>query len=155
MFDELLLAPLWVKALHAGLAILWVGPQLALGLVIQARASLPRPGTPAQAAFAAQAADLVFRWMNYCMLGAFVLGSWLAWRHVRDDGSLPGWLWAKLALVFALASLHGLLFRQFRHACRGRPTWPAPRFVGLQRVGMAMTLGVVALVITKPLFAAG
>lgn len=140
----------WIKAMHIVCVILWVGPQLVLGLLLLALRHRPAAKPSHDQEFVARLGFLVNGLLNVAMLGAFLLGSLMAasiWAH---GGALPGWLLAKVGLVFALATLHGLLYRQFRHAMRDHAIWEARRFDLVQALGLGAMLAIVLLVVVKP-----
>lgn len=141
----------WIKALHVVSVILWVGPQLVLASLLLSLRHMHLADSGLQADFVSRVSFLVNSLMNVAMLGAFLLGGLMAstiWAH---DGTLPVWLWLKIGLVFALSTLHGLLFRQFRQAMRGQAIWGTRRFDLVQALGVGATLAIVTLVVVKPM----
>lgn len=141
----------WLKALHVVCVILWVGPQMLLAWLIFALRHMAASDPARQAEFVGRLGFVVNGLINVAMLGAFLLGGLMAGSAWSNGGRLPLWLWLKIGLVFALSTLHGLLFRQFRHAMRGQAIWSARRFDRVQALGLGATFAIVLLVVVKPL----
>ena len=148
MLSQLVVSYPWIKALHLVCVILWVGPQLVLGLLIY---PLRHMGAGLHADFLSRASFLINALMNVAMLGTFLLGGLMTSVFWLSGGALPGWLWLKIGFVFALSTLHGLLFRQFRRAMRGQNIWCWRRYDLVQVLSLAATLAIVMLVIIKPM----
>ncbi|WP_265946391.1 CopD family protein [Dechloromonas sp. A34] len=140
----------WLKALHVVCVILWVGPQLVLGLLVLALRHRQTTNPSRDDEFVSRLGFLVNGLLNVAMLGAFLFGTLMACAIWAQGGALPGWLWSKIGLVFALSTLHGLLFRQFRHAMRDQTIWGSRRFDLVQALGLGATLAIVLLVVVKP-----
>lgn len=140
----------WIKAMHIVCVILWVGPQLVLGLLLLALRHRSAANPFRADEFVSRLGFLVNGLLNVAMLGAFLFGSLMAANIWAQGGALPGWLWSKIGLVFALSTLHGLLFRQFRHAMRDQAIWGTRRFDLVQALGLGATLAIVLLVVVKP-----
>jgi len=141
----------WIKAVHLVCVILWVGPQLVLAPLIFSLRHMQLADSHLQAAFVSRVNFLVNALMNIAMLGAFLLGGLMASTFWLSAGALPVWLWLKIGFVFALSTLHGLLFRQFRRAMRGQAIWSSRRFDRVQALGLSATLAIVLLVVVKPM----
>lgn len=140
----------WIKAMHIVCVILWMGPQLVLGLLLLALRHRSAANPFRADEFVSRLGFLVNGLLNVAMLGAFLFGSLMAANIWAQGGALPGWLWSKIGLVFALSTLHGLLFRQFRHAMRDQAIWGTRRFDLVQALGLGATLAIVLLVVVKP-----
>jgi len=138
----------WIKALHVACVILWAGPQLVLALLIYALRDM---NGSQHADFVGRMGFLVNSLMNVAMLGAFVLGGLMASVIWMSHGAPPMWLWLKIGFVFALSTLHGLLFRQFRRAMRGQTIWSWRRYDLVQFLSVGATFVIVMLVIIKPM----
>lgn len=147
MLAQLVASYPWLKALHVVCVILWVGPQLVLGLLIF---SLRHMSAGVSAGFAGRVGFLINSLMNVAMLGAFLLGGLLASIFWLSDGGLPGWLWLKIGFVFALSTFHGLLFRQFRRALHGQNIWRWRAYDLVQLLSLSVVLAIVMLVMIKP-----
>ena len=141
----------WIKALHVVSVILWVGPQLVLATLVFSLRHMQLADSRLQAEFVSRVSFLVNVLMNIAMLGAFLLGGLMAVTIWASVGALPVWLWAKIGLVFALSTLHGLLFRQFRQAMRGQAIWRSRHYDLVQALGVGATLAIVTLVVVKPM----
>ncbi len=148
MLPQLLAYYPWLKAIHVMCVLAWVGPQLVLGLLIVALRQL---NTPQHVAFIGRTGFLVNSFMNMAMLGAFLLGGLMVSALWLSAGELPGWLWLKIGFVFALSTLHGLLFRQFRRAMSNRSIWHWQGYDWVQIMSLGTAFIIVALVIIKPM----
>lgn len=137
----------WCKAMHVVCVIAWAGTQLLFGLMIFSRRHF---GTSEQNEYLRRMTRWVNVQMNLAMLGAFAFGGVMAANHWLGHGHLPAWLWAKIVLVTALATLHGVLFRQFRYAARGMAIWHWKRLDLIQYLSLGTTTAIVMLVMTKP-----
>lgn len=138
----------WLKALHVACVILWAGPQLVLALLIYALRDM---NGSQHASFVGRMGFLINSLMNAAMFGAFLLGGLMLsviWQSLEAP---PMWLWLKIGFVFALSTLHGLLFRQFRRAMRGQTIWSWRRYDLVQSLSVATTVVIVMLVIIKPM----
>lgn len=82
------------------------------------------------------------------MLVTIVLGIWLA--TVQGQWS-DGWLHAKLTLVLVIAACHGLLAGHVRRFGKDERPWPARNYRILNEVPTVAFIGIVLLVILKPL----
>lgn len=137
----------WCKALHVVCVIAWAGTQLLFGLMVYSERHF---GTSGQSEYLRRLKRWVNVQMNLAMLGAFAFGGLMAANHGLGSGHLPAWLWAKIGLVIVLATLHGLLFRQFRYAARGMEVWHWKRLDLVQYLSLGTTTAIVMLVMTKP-----
>ena len=85
--------------------------------------------------------------INPAMIGAWVLGLWLAY----DQGYFKaGWLHGKLVLVLALTALHGLFSRWVRDFAADRNTHSQKFYRIVNEVPAVLMIGIVILVIVKP-----
>lgn len=139
----------YLKALHVFSVVVWVGAQLALPMLLGAHRAAAPTGEPAATLLRIEG-RLIGQLLNPAMFVAFTAGGLLLWRLYVGDGHLPGWLLAKLALVFALAGLHGELLRAQRHARKGRATWAAGRTGSIHALDLALLAGIVLLVLVRP-----
>lgn len=139
----------WIKSLHVISVILWMGAQFLLPALLMAHRELPPTAARAEG-FLRVERWLVGWVMNPAMVAAFLFGGLLA--SVLGGGSwdLPGWLWLKLAAVFAMAALHGRLLRQYWRAADGGERWEGRRYRWVQGLDLALLAGIVILAVAKP-----
>ena len=129
---------LWLKALHLTAVIAWMAGMIAAPALLGG-------GMDARALASLRA--IFSRIVTPAMVAALGLGLWLA----QSGGWWSaGWMHAKLALVFALAALHGVVSGQMRRAA-AVPDYAAPRWFGILPVVVIAAVGAIAiLVIVKP-----
>lgn len=77
------------------------------------------------------------------LLGVFVSGAVLSYRYWPMRLGDTGWFWTKLAVVVAMAGLHGMTVAALK---RGQPA-KAQRWTG---IAGALSLAVLALALWKP-----
>ncbi|MFC4726679.1 CopD family protein [Coralloluteibacterium thermophilus] len=137
---------LWLKSLHIGAVIVWIGGMLAATLALSVAA---RHG--AGQASADWLRD-VLRWDRIATSPAMLLAWALGLALATQGGWFPsGWLLAKLVLVLALSALHGVVsgrLRRLVHAGDDGPASAVARHAPPTVVGLA--LAVVILVAIKP-----
>jgi protoporphyrinogen IX oxidase len=111
---------LWLKAFHIAAAMTWISGMVAAGLVVANHQARTGVHTTQQT----QLLETIRRW-NRCvtlpaMLVAWALGILMA---MQADWFASPWLMIKLAIVGALAALHGLLSGMLRRlgASAGQP----------------------------------
>jgi putative membrane protein len=90
--------------------------------------------------------------INPAMIATWLLGLWLAW-HVADSRSallLPGWLWAKIALVLALSAMHGLFATWVKAFGTDQNRHSAKFYRIVNEVPTVAMIAIVLLVVLKP-----
>ncbi|EJW13072.1 Protoporphyrinogen IX oxidase, HemJ [Rhodovulum sp. PH10] len=94
---------------------------------------------------------LVRRLVNPAMVLTWGLGGWLAW---QGGWLSSGWFHAKLALVFLLSGVHGVVSAETRRLARpGGPERARGRertYRVLDGLGVACVVAIVVLVVVKP-----
>lgn len=84
------------------------------------------------------------------MMLVWIVGLWM----VSQAGWLAfGWMRIKLALVFLLSALHGVTAGQARRMASDATYTPGPALGWVTGCGFAAVVGIVAMVVAKPLFA--
>lgn len=137
----------WIKALHLIALIAWMAGMLYLPRLFVYHAEVG-PASPASATFKVMERRLLKAIMNPAMIATWVLGLTLA---VQGGWFRAGWLHAKLALVVAMSGLHGWFARLVKDFAADRNA-RAPRFYRiLNEVPTLLLIGIVILVVVKPL----
>lgn len=104
---------LWIKTIHVLAVVLWMGGMLAggaLGVFLH------------QVKADEMSASALFRWYRRLVTPAMIvaLGSGIWAAQIAGWFSAP-WLHAKLALVFAMTAIHGVMSGQLRRLSAGIP----------------------------------
>jgi len=137
----------WLKALHVIAVISWMAGLLYLPRLFVYHCA-QAAGSPASETFKVMERRLLRYIMNPAMIASFVLGLWLIW----ELGSIRhlGWLHAKLALVLALAVVHGLMAKWRRDFELDRNTRSARFFRMINEVPTLLMIAIVILAIVQP-----
>lgn len=139
-------AYLWVKAAHVVAVIFWMAGMFMLPrfLVYHMAAA---PGSPEDALWIERERRLAGIIVKPAMIAVWILGVALALSFGFEG---QGWLFAKIAIVFAFSGYHGWLIGLTKKFARGeRPI--AERSLRLaNEVPSLVTILVVILVIVKP-----
>lgn len=133
-----------IKALHVVAMVVWLSGMIFVPLTLSRMAAAggidAKQATQLRAGFAAL--------VTPAMLATWGLGLYLAY----DVGFFgDAWLHAKLALVVAMSGLHGVLSGQLRQLAGARLAKPAPLVLRLHWIVGLLLLGIVGLVIVKPI----
>ena len=136
---------LWIKALHIVFIVSWMSglfylPRLFVNL------SLETPGPTTERLLTM--ARKLYRFTTMLALPAVVFGIWLV--VLQYGARMPGWLHAKLLVVFLLLGYHhacGALLKKFERGANARGhvfyRW-------FNEVPVLMLLAIVILVVVKP-----
>jgi protoporphyrinogen IX oxidase len=138
---------LWVKALHVVAMVAWMAGMLYLPrlFVYHAQSEI---ASPQSATFKTMELRLLRIIMGPAMLIVWLSGFWLAYQA----GFLQsGWLHAKIALVLLMSGLHGFFARCVGDFRGDRNRFSARSFRFLNEVPTVLLIGVVILVIVRPL----
>lgn len=136
---------LWIKALHIVFVVSWMAglfylPRIFVNLALEA----PGPATERLLTMARK----LYRFTTMLALPAVVFGIWLV---VLQYGSkMPGWLHAKLGVVFLLMGYHhacGSLLKKFE---RGANTRGHVFYRWFNEVPVLLLLAITILVVVKP-----
>lgn len=136
----------WLKALHVISVIAWMAGMLYLPRLFVYHAAA-KPGSELSETLKVMERRLLRAIINPAMTAAWIFGLWMAW-----EGNLWGqhWFWAKLALVIAMSSLHGLLSRWQRDFAEDANRHPAKFYRIVNEVPTVLLVGIVILVIVRP-----
>jgi protoporphyrinogen IX oxidase len=139
---------LWIKALHIVFIVSWMSglfylPRIFVNLAMET----PGPTTERLLTMARK----LYRFTTMLALPAVVFGIWLVWDMWLQYGAkMPGWLHAKLFVVFLLLGYHhacGALLKKFERGANARGhvfyRW-------FNEVPVLMLLAIVILVVVKP-----
>jgi putative membrane protein len=141
----------WIKAFHIIAVIAWMAGMLYLPRLFVYHCAAAK-GSVQSETFKLMERRLLRGIINPAMIATWLLGLWLAW-HAADSRSallLPGWLWAKMALVLALSAVHGLFARWVKAFAADRNRHP-PRFYRIiNEVPTVLMIAIVLLAVLKP-----
>ena len=112
----------WIRALHIISAIAWMAGMLYLPRLYVYHCEL-EPGSPSSEMFKTMERRLLRRIVDPAMAATFLFGLLLLLTPGVVDWS-AGWVWVKLAMVLALAALHGLYARWRRAFAEDRDRHP-------------------------------
>jgi len=136
---------LWIKALHIVFIVSWMSglfylPRIFVNLAMET----PGPTTERLLTMARK----LYRFTTMLALPAVVFGIWLV--VLQYGAKMPGWLHAKLFVVFLLLGYHhacGALLKKFE---RGVNTRGHVFYRWFNEVPVLMLLAIVILVVVKP-----
>jgi putative membrane protein len=138
----------WLKALHILAVIAWMAGMLYLPRLYVYHADAP-VGSPQSETFKVMERRLLRGIINPAMIATIVFGSLLV--------NVPGivdwssrWLWAKLALVFAMGAVHGQFARWRRAFAEDRNTRSARVYRMWNEIPTVLLILIVLLVVVKP-----
>ena len=138
---------LWVKALHVIAVISWMAGLLYLPRLMVYHAAAA-PGSKESETFKMMELRLLRVIMNPAMIAVWVTGLLLVWLL---GVHLERWLWAKLVLVAGLTGFHHALARWRQALAEGRNDKSQRFFRAINEVPTMLMIGIVILVIVKPL----
>jgi protoporphyrinogen IX oxidase len=141
----------WIKAVHIIAVIAWMAGMLYLPRLFVYHCAAEK-GSVQSETFKLMERRLLRGIINPAMLATWVLGLWLAW-HVSDSRYnllLPGWLWAKIALVLALSAVHGLFARWVKAFGIDQNPHSATFYRIINEVPTIIMIAIVLLVVLKP-----
>jgi putative membrane protein len=138
---------LWVKAFHVVAVIAWMAGLLYMPRLFVYHTDAER-GSVQSETFKVMERRLYTVIMSPAMMITWVLGLYLAWDLYRFQG---GWLHAKIALVILLTITHVLLGRAVRLFAVDGPRNSARYWRLMNEVPTLLMIGIVILVIVKPL----
>jgi protoporphyrinogen IX oxidase len=141
----------WIKAFHIIAVIAWMAGLLYLPRLFVYHCAAEK-GSVQSETFKVMERRLLHGIINPAMIATWVLGVWLAWliADSRYAWYLPGWLWAKIALVLALSALHGLLSRWRKDFAADINRHSARFYRVINEVPTVMMILIVLLVVLKP-----
>lgn len=141
----------WIKAFHIIAVIAWMAGMLYLPRLFVYHCAAEK-GSVQSETFKLMERRLLRGIINPAMIATWLLGLWLAW-HVADSRSallLPGWLWAKIALVLALSAMHGLFATWVKAFGTDQNRHSAKFYRIVNEVPTVAMIAIVLLVVLKP-----
>ncbi len=137
----------WIKALHVVAIIAWMAGLLYLPRLFVYHVAAER-GSVQSETFKVMERRLLKAIMNPAMIVAWLAGLWLAW---QGGWFKAGWFHGKFALVVVLTAVHVMLARTVRVFAADQNTRPGRYFRILNEVPTLLMIGIVILVVVKPL----
>lgn len=140
----------WVKAFHLISMTAWMA-----GMFYLPRLFVYHHGAPVGSAmseiFKLMEVRLLRIIINPAMIATFIFGIWLielngGWEFLKTTP----WLHAKLALLFLMTGVHGLLSRARRQFAADRRPYSARFFRILNEVPTVLLFGIIILAVVKP-----
>jgi putative membrane protein len=141
----------WIKAFHIIAVMAWMAGMLYLPRLFVYHCAAEK-GSVQSETFKLMERRLLRGIINPAMIATWLLGLWLAW-HVADSRSallLPGWLWAKIALVLALSAMHGLFATWVKAFGTDQNRHSAKFYRIVNEVPTVAMIAIVLLVVLKP-----
>ena len=140
-------ALLWIKAGHVISVIAWMAGMLYLPRLFVYHADAT-PGTVQSETFKVMERRLMKAIINPAMIAALVFGLLLL--LAQPDLMRQGWLHAKLALVFGLFAVHGMMSGWLKAFAADRNRKSAKFFRVINEIPTVLMIGIVILVIVRP-----
>ncbi|MGH6893222.1 MAG: protoporphyrinogen oxidase HemJ [Dongiaceae bacterium] len=137
----------WLKALHVIAVIAWMAGMLYLPRLYVYHAGA-KPGSELSETFKAMERRLLRAIINPAMIAAWAFGLWLAW---LGDHWGEGWFHGKLALLLLMQLVHAALARWRRDFAADANRHSARFYRIVNEVPTLLLIGIVILVIVKPL----
>lgn len=137
---------LWLKALHIIAVISWMAGLLYLPRLFVYHAGVA-PGSAQSETFKVMERRLLKAIMGPAMGATWLLGIILL---IQGQWLSAGWLHTKIALVFALTVMHGLMSRWAAAFAVDRNTHSAKFFRIANEIPTILMIGIVILVVVKP-----
>ena len=148
MYDFMLSISDWIKALHVIAVIFWMAGMMYLPRLFVYH-SQAVPNGEMEKALILQEHRLLKIIINPAMIIAFIFGVILvAIRHDQLAGL--SWLWVKLAAVFALFYIHGLLAGDRKKFARGERPRSEKFYRMLNEVPAFLIIIIVIMAIVEP-----
>ena len=140
-------AILWIKALHVIAVIAWMAGMLYLPRLFVYHAAAA-PGTETSETFKIMERRLMKAIINPAMLAALIFGVILL--LAQPELMRQGWLHAKLACVFFLYALHGMMSGWLKAFAADRNRKSAKFFRIVNEVPTVLMIVIVIMVIVRP-----
>jgi protoporphyrinogen IX oxidase len=138
---------LWLKAFHVMAVIAWLAGLFYLPRLFVYHADA-KPGSELSETFKTMERRLLRAIMNPAMIVVWITGPWLAW---WEGVYMDGWLMAKFALVVLLTGFHHALGAWRKAFAADRNVHPARFYRIANEVPTVLMVGIVILVVVKPL----
>ncbi len=139
---------LWVKALHIIAVIAWMAGLLYLPRLYVYHCDAEVGSARAEMLMVMER-RLLRAIMTPAMIASFGLGAWLLMMPGVADWT-AGWLHAKLALVVAMAAMHGLMARWRKDFAAGRNRRSEAFYRIANEVPTVLMIAIVIVVVVKP-----
>lgn len=140
-------AYLWLKALHIIAVIAWMAGMLYLPRLYVYHCEVA-PGSAESERFKVMERRLLRAIVNPAMIAAWVFGLLTAGAL---DAWGEGWFHAKLALLLGMQLIHAAFARWRRDFANDRNKHPAKFYRWMNEVPTLLLIGIVILVVVKPL----
>lgn len=138
----------WFKALHVISVIAWMAGMLYLPRLYVYHADAA-PGSDKSETFKIMERRLLKAITTPAMVASFIFGGLMLATPGAIDWSM-GWVWAKIALIVAMTSMHGFLGKWRKDFEADRNTRPGKFYRMMNEVPTLLMIFVVILVIVKP-----
>ena len=138
----------WIKALHIVAAIAWMAAMLYLPRLFVYHADA-KPGSELSETLKIMERRLLRAIMTPAMIAALALGL-VQLFHLGPGVWVQPWWWGKLAGLFGLIFLHGILARWRREFAHDRNRHPAKFYRIINEIPTILMIAVVILVVVKP-----
>ena len=139
---------LWLKAFHIVAVIAWMAGLLYLPRLFVYHAAA-KPGSEQSETFKVMERRLLRYITTPAMIASWLLGLWLAFSGAID-WSRDGWFHAKLILVLALSTFHGLCAVWTRDFALGRNMRPARFYRIANEIPTILMIFIVILAVARP-----
>ncbi len=141
----------WIKAFHIIAVITWMAGMLYLPRLFVYHCTAEK-GSVQSETFKVMERRLLRGIINPAMIATWVFGLWLAWlgpdsRYGWFNG---GWLQAKLVLVLALSTVHGVLARWRKDFAADRNRHSQKFYRIINEVPTVLMIAIVLLAVLKP-----
>lgn len=140
---------LWIKALHIIAVIAWMAGLFYLPRLYAYHATV-KPGSETSELFKVMERRLLRIIMNPAMIASFVFGIWLIMLTGAGAPGGPKWIHAKLALVLAMAGLHGWLAVMRKDFAEDRNTRSPKFYKIINEIPTLLMVLIVLLAVLKP-----
>ena len=141
----------WLKAFHIIAVIAWMAGMLYLPRLFVYHCAAEK-GSIQSETFKVMERLLLRLIINPAMIATILLGLGLAWliADSRYPLYLPGWLWAKIALVVLMSAVHGFFARWFKDFAADRNRHSQKFYRIINEVPTVLLILIVLLVVLKP-----
>ncbi|MEQ9146190.1 MAG: protoporphyrinogen oxidase HemJ [Parvibaculaceae bacterium] len=139
---------LWIRAFHVISVIFWMAGMYYLPRLYVYHTEVA-PGSELSENYKKMEVLLLRRIINPAMIASFLFGGlllWILWDAISDDG----WIYVKLAAVFAMAGYHGFLARWRKAFERDERPYTPRQMRMLNEVPPALTILIVIMAVVKP-----
>lgn len=148
MFNLLLEYQVWFKALHVIAVIFWMAGMMYLPRLFVYH-HMSEVGGEMETALKGQEKRLLKIIINPALIVAFLFGMFLV---VIRHGELDhiSWLWVKLAAVFVMLGIHGILAKDFKKFAVGERPRSEKYYRKLNEVPAILIIIIVIMAVVEP-----